>query len=504
MAMTPNPYLGRQIAGAAGLLFFGLACHTGAHFRSKSGGLSWLLFAIVVAAIINAVEGLLQWFGLVGELYHWVIEPERRGIAFGALRQTNLFATFMCVGSVCTIWLVHRSRLTESMAWFISVILMFAVAASASRTGMLEVIALALSAFVFKKQQSPVASRLMVGQLVLLGLASIFLPVVAEWHGFGFSSGAERVSHTAQDLRLVIWSNTTQMIFEHPWLGWGWRETGYGHYMTLFMRRYDGLLDHSHNLPLQIALEFGLPIAVLFCGLLLRAIYWIKPWGRLSSNNRELSPPLPERQFAWIILLFIVGIHSMLEYPLWYAGFLFLTGLFLGYLLPVSSVEKSLNNYTIFSIGIAVVVAVSLICLAIVAWRQYVTLLPIYKTPFTNNRDIHRAAVASAINQASGAWLFREQLEFAALGLIVVTPKNAAEVRQRAEKLLHFSAEPMVIQPLLLSLWYLHDADALRFHTKRFCHAFPLAFERWRQAYARHPMRDAAGDLSEACRPKSP
>ena len=504
MVMTPNPYLGGQIAGAAGLLLAVLACHLGAHLQRKPEGLPWLLFALVAAAFINAIEGLLQWFGLVGELYRWVVEPERRGVAFGVFRQTNLFATFLCVGSICTVWLVHQRRLTESMAWFLLLVSMFAVAASGSRTGLLEVLTLAVLGLLWRKQHAPAVTRLLVGQSVILGIAQLTLSKAANWLEFEFVSGVERAARMGMDARLTIWSNALDLIAEHPWLGWGWRETVYGHYVTLFSHRYKDQMDNVHNLPLQLAVELGLPVTIAFFGVVAWAALFAKPLRVDIVAADKLVQPASDRQFAWAILLLIIGIHSMLEYPLWYAGFLFLTGLAIGYVLPVQNSERVSVTYGAWSKRIAKIVALGLILLALIAWQQYANVLPIYKTPFTRDREARRAAMMAAITNASGSWLFKEQLDFARLDLVEVTPQNAVEVRRLAEKLLHYSAEPRVIQSLLLSLWYLNDGVALQFHAERFCHAFPIAFQRWSQDYANHPMFTAARRLPYGCLPPIP
>ena len=82
------------------------------------------------------------------------------------------------------------------------------------------------------------------------------------------------------------------------------------------------------------------------------------------------------------------------------------------------------------------------------AWYQYAAVLPITKrlSPIIGNST--RCCNNCNEYGTSDAWLFRELLDFAELGLVEVTPKNAMDVRKRAEKLLHFSAEPGVIQPL--------------------------------------------------------
>ena len=501
---TPNPYIGRQLAGIAGLMLAGLACHVGAYLRRKPDVLEWLLFSVAAAAFINAAEGLLQWFGLVGELYRWVVEPERRGIAFGAFRQTNLFATFLCVGAVCVSWLVHRQKLTEYMAWFLSLVLMFAVAASGSRTGMLELMALALLALLWRKHHTPAVTRLMGGQLLLLGLAMLVLPVAADWHGFGFSSSLVRIAKTGQDARLEIWRDTLKMISERPWLGWGWRDMGYGHYVTLFNNRFDGLLDNAHNLFLQLSVEFGLPLTFLFFCAVLWIFYSAKPWK--ISSGAETNFINSDKQFSWIILLLIVGIHSMLEYPLWYAEFLFLAGIFFGYLLPVTEPIFIIlsEKYKIWSRCMASLSALILLFLALMAWQQYAKVLLIYKIPFAENKSERIASTIFAIDNASDAWMFREHVDAARLGLTVVTPQNAHEVRQSAEKLLHFSAEPKVIEPLLASLGYLNDEEAWLFHAKRFCQAFPSEFQRWYQANSDRLTWHLAEQLPQACRPIMP
>ena len=186
---TTNPYWGASVVGVSGLLVAGIACHVGAQLRRAPNLLTWLLYALVAAAVMNAAQGLLQWFGLVGELYRWVVEPEQRGIAYGTFRQRNLFATFLCVGVVGVVWLVYLRRLTEGMAWFLLAILMLSVAASGSRTGVLEAATLAALAILWRNQLPRAVTRLMVGQLALLGLSMLFLPIAAGWHGIEFKIG---------------------------------------------------------------------------------------------------------------------------------------------------------------------------------------------------------------------------------------------------------------------------------------------------------------------------
>ncbi len=494
MALAPSAYWGGHIASIAALLLLTVACHLGANLQRHSARLQWLLVAISAAAVINAAEGLLQWFGLASNLWPWVIEPEARGRAFGVFRQPNLFATFLSIGVICTIWLVQLRRVSEAMAWFLLLGITYALTASGSRVGVLELGSLAAAGMVWSRQQRAVITRLMVGPLVMAGLATLTLPFAAKWHGFGFSSALNRAANAGQDLRLVLWSNVLDLIRDRPWTGWGWQEIAYGHYVTIFEHRSSEMVGNAHNLPLQIAVEFGVPVALAFFGLLGWGVCVGKPWRIDGAEEREGVVFESGRQFAWAMLL-SVGIHSMLEFPLWYAGFLFLTGIAAGYLLPLGAIAKYSVNYRVWSPRIASVGAVLLIALSVVAWQQFAKVVLVSKTPFNV-----RQAKVDALAYATDAWLFRGYLDFVELGLIEVTPENASDVRIRAEKLLHLSAEPAVIRPLLLSLWYLGDTEAWRFHAERFCRAFPSTYQRWAKDNNTHPMFLEARGLSEPCR----
>lgn len=500
IAMRSSHYAGGLVSGIAGILLLVVACHVGEHLKRNTVKLAWLLAAIATAAVVNAAEGLLQWLGLVGHLAPWVVVPENRGIAYGAFGQRNLFASFMCVGSVTTIWLFYKRHLSESMAWFLGLILMFGVAASGSRTGIIEVVVLSGWGLLWSGQQNFAVRRLLVGQALLLAGALMVLPVLAQWHGFDFVSAVARAGQPGQDARLTIWDNALTLISLRPWAGWGWYDTGYAHYVTLFSNRHGELVGNVHNLPLQLAVEFGLPATFALFAALLWVVLVSKAYARRAPLRfQDANISASDRPFAWALLTLIVAIHSMLEYPLWHAKFLFLTGFALGYVLPSPSGEGLCLTYRKWTARAARLVALSLVLLAMVAWHQFADILPIYKTPFTKDREVQRQNMTVAIANASNSWLFQEHLDFATLGITEVTSQNAGAVRALAEKLLHHSAEPAVIQPLLLSLWYLQDAPALRFHAERFCRAFPAEFQRWSKEYAGHPILGVAARAPSTC-----
>ena len=74
--------------------------------------------------------------------------------------------------------------------------------------------------------------------------------------------------------------------------------------------------DHTHNLPLQLAVELGLPLASVVLGLLAWGLWRGLAVARAASGSAGVM-----QRAAWMMVLLMV-LHSQLEYPLWYAYFL--------------------------------------------------------------------------------------------------------------------------------------------------------------------------------------
>ena len=80
----------------------------------------------------------------------------------------------------------------------------------------------------------------------------------------------------------------------------------------------EGVIDHAHNLIFQIAAEFGVSGLIVLLG----GLGW---WG-WSMRRAQIDPPL-----WWMAaVLGVLGLHSMLEYPLWYAYFLGIAAIVMG------------------------------------------------------------------------------------------------------------------------------------------------------------------------------
>ena len=116
--------------------------------------------------------------------------------------------------------------------------------------------------------------------------------------------------------RFAIWSNTLAMIAREPLAGVGFGEFNLAWTLSQFHDRPTAFFDHTHNLPLQLWVELGLALGTLVLALLLVA--FVQAWRRAWACDGDVG--VAKR--AAFMLVLLIGLHSLLEYPLWYAYFL--------------------------------------------------------------------------------------------------------------------------------------------------------------------------------------
>jgi hypothetical protein len=303
--------------------------------------------------------------------------------------------------------------------------------------------------------------------------ASLLLPWLA-----GLSVGGAGILARMQEggsgcaSRLTLWQNVAYLVGEKPWAGWGWGELDYAHFITLYPGpRFCDILSNAHNLPLHLAVELGLPVATLLCGGGLWVLWRAQPW-------RE---PNPTRQLAWSVLA-ILGLHSLLEYPLWYGPFQLAAGLALTLLwltrpaaVSAPPAGRSATPLTVAPELWRLAMATSLLLAVLYAAWDYQRIRQIY-LPVAERAAPYRD---NTIAKLQGSWLFGPAVDFAELTTTVLSPANASAVQSLAEKMLHFSPEPRVIEPLLDSLRLQDQDEALQFYLARYQAAFAGPYARW-------------------------
>lgn len=445
----------------AALLCVWLMTAVGRRAAADVSVLRWLVGGLLAAAVISALLGVLQYLGWARELAPWVNQP-LKGDAFANLRQRNQFASLTSLGLVALLGGVAAKAQKQPMssaAWFWAMVLLnmlaAGVACSISRTGAVQWLVVGLLMAAWAWQRGRGETRMNKG-LIAIALAAPLLvvlwSVVMPWWALQTTGelGASmilRVAGQTQDYavcggRRVLWANVLTLIAQHPWLGWGWGETDYAHFMKAYSSlRFCDMLDNAHDLPLHLALEFGVPFALLVLVLMGVWVWRRAPW-------RESQP---WRVMAWCLLV-VLGIHSLLEYPLWYGPFQMTLGLVIGMLwaTPDAPVQEP-------SQGVPMLVAAALFLGCLYAAWDFNRVGQIYRPAVS--RDA--AYQDNPLHHAKQSWLFKNQADFAELTTQAVTANNAAELYPQALRLMHFSPEARVVQRVIDSGKLLgHDAQA--------------------------------------------
>jgi len=300
------------------------------------------------------------------------------GRATGNVRQPNHLASLLLWALIAVVWMRETGRLRFGQSVAIGAVLLFAVVLSASRTGLVGAVVLSLWGL-FDRKLSRQTRWMLWAIPVFYAVAWWILSAWAHHNPQAFA-GEARLSHGGDlsSSRFAIWSNTLEMIRDQPWIGVGHGEFNFAWTLSEFAQRPTAFFDHTHNLPLQLLVELGVPLGCAVLGLLSVALF--QAWRR--ARSAEGQGGVAKR--AAFMMVLMIGLHSMLEYPLWYAYFLLPTAFAWGFVLSPASpggarspagVAPDAARRTRIGIGAVMVVA------AVAATLDYTRVVVIYDPP---------------------------------------------------------------------------------------------------------------------------
>lgn len=447
-------------------VFLALRCWHGAILKA----------AAVTAAVLGCLIGLAQYLGLADMMAPWV-SPANAGEVLGNLRQPNQLATLMNMGVAVLIGMANPCdlrRWQHRIALCGTALLALGVSISASRTGLVQ---LGLVFLLWAGWSGGLRAGVrwhLVAALVAYGFGAVVLPLLMGLEPLGKSAvGRMLAAGDHCSSRLVLWSNVIELIAQRPWVGWGWGELDYAHYMTLYPgERFCDILDNAHNLPLHLAVELGLPVAMVFCV----AVAWFvgarRPW-------RERNP---DRQLAWLVLT-LIAVHSLVEYPLWYGPFQLAAWVCVGVLWTKGDSIAAASHAPDAAVGWAwpVGAGAMLVVVGLYSAWDYHRVSQIY-LPQTSRSEGYRE---DTLAKVSASWLFAPQVQFAELTTTPLTRANAPHMAALAQRVLHFSPEARVVEILIESLVLQGRDDDALLHLQRYRAAFPKAHAAWVRGNAR-------------------
>lgn len=310
-----------------------VAIQASASARSPgSPGETFVPFAIglAVAAALSAVVALVQAFLPDLPDGDLIARSGLPGRAVGNLRQPNHLCSLLLWGVIAVVALLEMRRMALTWAAALIVLMVFAVELSASRTGAAGLGLLAAWGLLDKRLSRP-ARVLLVLTPVIYALSYGAMALYGQWTDQAFGAEARIATGEATtespNSRRNIWANALTLIAQQPWTGVGFGEFNIAWSLTAFPGRPTAFFDHTHNLPLQLAVELGLPLAALVLGLLGIALW--QAWKRSGEATGDAGTAAR----AAFMLVLMIGLHSMSEYPLWYAYFLLPTAYAWGFAL---------------------------------------------------------------------------------------------------------------------------------------------------------------------------
>ena len=294
-----------------------------------------LAVALALGGIANASIALLQALKLAAP-FGRLIAPG--GTVFGNIAQANHLCDFLALAIASTIYLLavhHRNRGLLAVGLAAIALELLALALSASRASFLYLGAATAGALFLHRRHPDYVTRRTLILAVASATAFIAIqPFVSELIAY-FTQGnvaqlptssGERLFHEVKGytVRLRVWYEAVLMFLQSPWLGIGFGEFAWHHFLIAqsLPLAHDNapfsIFNNAHNLPLHLLAELGIGAWVI-----------LGSGGFMVVRQTLSEPATPERWWIYLLLT-VIGIHSMLEYPLWYFFFLAITAVLFG------------------------------------------------------------------------------------------------------------------------------------------------------------------------------
>jgi len=341
-------------------LFAALLMLLGQHLRSELGlpRVALVLAAcLLVGAELNTLAGILQH-------YRWhtfldgLITGKVSAAVFGNIAQPNHYANYIALG-LCSLGLLHtRFGWRAGLTALLATPMLFVLVLSGSRSAWLYLSFILLLAWLWQRRDRALrplfgyAAALWLGYLLMHGLVQ--LPWLQGGSG-GSVTAAERLFGEAASgsIRLHLWREAGLIFAQYPLFGAGFGQFAWQHLQLAAELRnpaISGLYNNAHNIVLQLAAETGLAgLAVLFVTLGLWA------W-QAFVRRAEFTP---EHWWGYAVLA-VLAIHSLLEYPLWYAYFIGIAAFLLG---AIDGVSYKLELRSIGRLAVAAILVLGAISL---------------------------------------------------------------------------------------------------------------------------------------------
>ncbi|MBR7778624.1 O-antigen ligase C-terminal domain-containing protein [Undibacterium sp. BYS50W] len=278
-----------------------------------------LAIAFLLAGLVSVLIQVVQAMGwYLGPLLMYMGKSGVFQRPYANLAQPNQLALVLSF-SIAACWFLYREvRLSRAVALVFSVILLAGMVLTQSRIGWLIVpafaIVLSLPDAAGRRLHPAAALSFVIGYAISV----LLLPKLVAAIGLAGVSVVDHVVGSRSE-RLGLWKQAWQLAQTHPWTGVGWFGFGSGQVQIAADLPSTTYAEHAHNILLNFAAEMGFPVTILLATGLL---WWC--WHACVRTAQSSFV-----RFAGLCLI-AAAVHSLVEFPLWYAYILLPLALMMG------------------------------------------------------------------------------------------------------------------------------------------------------------------------------
>ncbi len=317
-------YLDDAVLAASYVAIWGVSICVGASLAAspkRQHFIDGLAACLVLTGIASAGIALCQWLG--PSVWNDWIEtmPSKGGRPFANIGQSNHLSTLLLLALAGLLYWYEKQRIHGWCAALGAAWLGWGVVMTQSRTGWLAVGMLVVWWLLMRRRAGlRLPAIAVVTGVVLFAIAVRWQEALfVNWSGPMDWEGAVPLVRLDAGTRWTHWQTLWHALMQSPWFGYGWNQVGSAQFGAAALYPATGeWLTQSHNLVLDLLIYNGMPLGLLIAALLFA---WFV---------RRVLQCRDSDSWCWLLALFVVFLHAMLENPLHYAYFLVPMGLLMG------------------------------------------------------------------------------------------------------------------------------------------------------------------------------
>ena len=360
-----------------------------------------LAIFLILGAELSAFAGILQHYNW-DTWFNAVVTVKTSSAIYGNVAQPNHFANYITLGLISLGLLLASKRLRFWQVFLLALPLLFVLVLSGSRSVGLYLLWTIFLTYLFQRKRGADKTLLYYTLFLLLGFGLMHWVVQIPWMAGSTGSvttvermlgEVDRSKVFGGGIRFYLWQESWHIFSQFPLLGAGLGQFAWQHFLLLPQLQGDhvhGLYNNAHNLIMHIAAEMGAAGLLILCGTLGAWLLQI------------LRVQLTVYHWWGYAALSVLGIHSLLEYPLWYAHFLGIASIILGILdervykiKPHQLGQIKLHRLGRLTIAITLLLGAVTLAQLIYGYHHLENLLALRPPPEVNLAEINSAETIS-------------------------------------------------------------------------------------------------------------